>query len=294
MTIQFDRIYKVSVFHQSASGFVGANPNFFDETGNALEITGMRCQFKIERNLGKEPNTCEITISNLAEKTRAELQRLPMRVRLEAGYVTTGLRLLYVGDVLRDGSYSKPVGPDWETKIVLADGLRAFADARVSKSYGAGVTVRAILRDVARTMSLTLPPEIASDSRLDTPLAVGAYVMGFSSDELARLLARYGYSFSIQNGRLQVLADEQAVAGQDRALDSDNNLIGEPEMGTRPKDGKPAKMKALALIYPEMAPGVSIKLSSRSVNGRFRIIRVGHEGDTHGEKWTTEIEGTPL
>lgn len=293
MNIHFKRIYRVTVWRQAVNGFVGQNHSFFEEIGNGLEITAMRMQCKVVKNLGSEPNTCELTLINLAETTRALMQQRPLRVRIEAGYDGEP-RLLFVGDV-GPSPGSKHDGCKWETKLLIADGLRAFAHARVNLSYKPGTSVLTILKDVAATMNLALPKELEKDSQLKAQLHAGEAAMGFSSDELTRLLAPYGYSFSMQNGQLRVLRDEEAQAGTEREISKETAMVGTPTMGVPDKSGKPALATAKSLVYPELNPGGRIRIISRSVPaGLYKIQQVTHDLDSSEGPWHTECEAKPL
>src|SRR3990172_565889 len=158
-----DRTYKVTA-HPQPSGFVADNPNFFEEVGNAIEVFALRVQFQVEKHLLKDPNTAELTISNLSEHTRTQFQTRPLRVEIAAGYQGVN-KLLFVGDV-RPGSGSKLLGTEWETKLLLGDGSRAFAHGRVSRSYKGGTPVKNIIRDAARALGLSLPTELENDTQL--------------------------------------------------------------------------------------------------------------------------------
>src|SRR5690349_10835990 len=61
------------------------------------EITDLRVQFKVVKTLGKEPNTCEITVTNLSAHTRGQLPGKGAKVVLQAGYEQT-LSQIHFGD----------------------------------------------------------------------------------------------------------------------------------------------------------------------------------------------------
>ena len=98
---------------------------------NAIEISGLSMSFKIEKSLEPGPNTCEVIVFNLAENTRAEFQRKPLHVILEAGYDDVTSRL-FAGDMR--WARSSREGPDWQTKILIGDGDRAYRHARMNRS----------------------------------------------------------------------------------------------------------------------------------------------------------------
>jgi len=289
MSVEFDRVVKITAYRQRpASG----DSKFFEEIGNATVIEDLDVSFKIEKSLSAEPNTCEVIITNLAERSRSEFQRRPLRVHVEAGYRESGPRLLFLGDV-QPGSGSRPDGADWRTKLLLGDGWRAFSEARVNRSYKTGTPTRTILRDVARSLGLELPEDVATQPFVQAGIPTGETAFGYASDELARLLGPFGYSFSIQNGRLQILKDEQARSDF-FVIEEDNGMIDSPEMGAPDKSGKPPSLTVKHLLYPELVPGGKIEVRSRAINGRFKIVKTTHTGDTSGNEWETEVEANPL
>lgn len=288
----FGHVCKITLHRQKSTGFVGEHPQFFEEIGNGVEITDLRMKFKIEKTLEAEPNKCEITIVNLTEQSRNEFKTLPVRVRIEAGH-DFAPRLMFVGDV-RKGSGSTLEGSNWETRLLVGDGSRAFANARVSRSYKAGTSVSTILRDAARSLGLELPKDVAESPGVQVAIATGETIHGWAADELTRLLAPYGYSWSIQGGRLQVLADGVVRSGIVREISEATGMTGSPKMGTADKTGKPAPLTVTLKLYPEITPGERIQLISKEFKGLYKVKSVKHEGDTGGTVWDTEIEVLPL
>ncbi len=289
----FDRACKLTLFRQPA-GFIGANPSWFEELGNGVEISDVRqVAFRIEKNLAKEPNTAEVTIYNLAERSRNELDYLPLRVHIEAGHAGTS-RLLFVGD-LRPGSGSTLEGTEWVTKLRLGDGTRAFTEARINRSYKPGTPLRAILRDAARSLGLSLPSAIDRAPEFTAQIASGEGLTGYASDELTRLLAAYGYTWSIQNGRLQVLRDEQGLVGEVRVISQTTGMLGVPSIKTpAPRSGKSKKKGKIPslsirhILDGSFMPGQLIVPQSLNIDGTYKISTVKHEGNL--QDWTTEIE----
>ncbi len=284
--MSFGRVCKISAFGQP--NVEGA---FFEDDRAGIEITDLRVQFEITKSLGKHPNTCEVTISNLDDRSIVAFQKRPIRVHVEAGYETEGgPRLLFVGDV-RAGSGTKTIDTDTETKLLLGDGSRAFAEGRINRSYTRGTPVRTLLRDAARSLGLELPHEVDVSPAVQTAIASGEVVSGYASDELSRLLAPFGYTFSIQNGRLQILRDNEVRPG---IFVLSEGIIGSPDHGVPDKKGRPPRMTVLHELYPEILPGGTIEVISKDIKGRFKVIRVKHTGDTEGDEWESEIEATPL
>lgn len=299
----FKRSAKVTAYRSVAGtpgGFVAANPQFFDQQPNAIEIENLRVQFEVEKSLDKEPNTCTVTITNASQSTRVDLQTKPLIVLVQAGY-DGELRYLFKGD-LRYG-FSHQDGTEWLTELQLADGDRAYRYAQVSKTYRKGMTITAALRDCAASMGLSLDTSTQIAPELQAQFASGRSLWGDTREELSRLLAPYGYQWSIQNGRLTILKDGQTTPGQAVVVAEHTGMIGSPEFSvpeqasaTTTKAGKPRKnnypkLQIKMLLYPELTPGMTIDVQAEAVNGNFRVERVKHTGGTaDDDDWLTEIE----
>jgi hypothetical protein len=284
-----------------------AGPTLNGFSADVTEITDLRCRFKVKKTLGKEPNTAEVIVTNLAEKSRAALQDRGMRVTLAAGYEDT-IATIFVGDS-RDVD-SALDGTDWITAIQLGDGERGYRHGRVSESFRAGTRVADVLKRVADGMQLdsTRVAEIAA--LRGRQYAAGYIVHGRSARELDRILRGLGLEWSIQDGELQILAPEAATAETAVVLDSTSGLIGSPTINTpeaasrslnpftasvETRRGKGrGTLKARSLLQPELRPGRRVEIDSLGVKGSFRLTAVEHSGDTAGGEFYSDIEGTPL
>lgn len=291
----FDWVYKLTIIKRP-SGFIGSNPGFFEQIGNALEISnltdsrgiGNRIQFEVKKNLGKEPNTCKVTISNLSEHTRSELEETkPLGLILAAGFRDSGPRILFQGDITR--CFSDLKGTDYETTMQIHEGGRAFAYARTNKSYKSGVRVQKVLEDAAATFGMKLPPEVLADPALKQTIPTGMSFEGPTRDFITRVLAPYGYNWSFQNNRLQILKDGQLKPGYDFLIDQAAGLIGTPQRTTPDKPKGKSELTFETLLYPELFPGADIKLKSATFDGSFRIKELTAKGDSYGDDWKSEV-----
>jgi len=287
----FKRACKVTIYRTAEPGsFIASNPQFFVQQPNAIEVSELRVQFKIEKSLESSPNACEVTITNANPATRAFLEKKPLVVRLDAGYDDNS-RHVFTGD-LRYGQ-SQLDGTDWNTTLQLGDGDRAYRNARVSRSYRKGTSVITALKEVATSLGLQLSGDVAASPDLQVQFASGHSLQGPARDELTRLLAPFGYHWSIETGRLQILKDQAVAPGTAFLISQDTGMIGSPDYATPERNGKPPQLKVKTLLYPELFAGAPINVNSRDVEGVFRINKLIHSGDTHDSDWTTEIEAIP-
>lgn len=268
-----------------------------DPTLNALVISGgddvatpgLRITFKIKKTSQKQPNTSEIVVYNLAPTTRAQLQKKGVRVLLEAGYVSTGLQRICLGDVrtvdhIRDHA-------DWKTTLKGGDGERSYQFARASQSFAGGTTVGQVVTACAGSMGLTLGNTATQAAKLSHVLQQGWTAHGAASSELERILRSVGYAYSIQDGEVQILAPGESVQQSIPLLDTTSGLLGSPEMGTPEKKGQPQLLKYRSLLQPQARPGGRNHVVSDRYNGIFRDRIVEHSGDTRSGEWFTDHEG---
>lgn len=287
MAQRFNRIAQVIVQRLKPTA---TEQRFFIPLPDPVLIQDLQIKFTVEQNLSSKPNTCEIQVTNLSSSSRTEVARDGLYVRLLAGH-DNAPRHLFAGNVT--WSNSIPDGTEWFTKIQVGDGATAIQEAFVNKSYNPGVQVITILRDAAKSMGLVLPTELEVSKELRAQFAAGFVFSDYTREELTRLLAPFGYRWSVLNGRLLVLKDSQ-TDGEAILVSEDTGLIRSPEFGKPEKGKTQPKLSAKMLLTPEIKPGCLVELRSRTVNGFFKCQRSAHKGDTHNvDEWVTEMELKP-
>lgn len=279
----FLRAVQLTLAKPLPQGFVGTQPN-------ATVITQMRVAFKIEKSLGREPNLCEVTVSNLSEATRSLVEKRPLVVRLDAGY-QNNLARFFTGDMLYSSSVTKAA--TWETKIQVGDGQRAYDSARVNRSFPAGTPAIVVLQSICQQLGQPVPTsaqQLLSGAQYQNSVTL----QGPAQRELTRVLAAFGLEWSFQDEKLQVLLPLGVKAGQAILISQDTGMIGSPEFGAPPKDGKPPTLHVKTMLEPRIGAGSQVVVRSLGINGAFRVNRCIHEGDTHAEPWYTTLECTQL
>jgi hypothetical protein len=273
----------------------------YSVTIGTRRITGLRCAFKVEKALVKDPNSAEIRIWNLSEDGRNALQ--PARnvgrrdkVVLTGGYVDTEA-LLFAGNVRFVDSVRE--GADWVTKITAGDGEQAYANAKFSASFRKGTAVGDVMRSAAA--ALGVDPGNLSEA-LSRPFRAGVVALrkGFTASgdaqQVMDAIARSaGLGFSIQDGKLCLLRDGDFIGAKAFLLGPDTGMVGSPQYGTpEAKDktlGVPPRLKVKSLLQPLMGCGRPVAIDSKAyLGGVYRVEKCIHTGDTHGSDWTTEVE----
>ena len=260
-----------------------------------IEVTQLRVQLKIKKTLGKEPNTCELAIFNLASSTRAGMQKRGAAVIVEAGYTDT-LSQVFSGDARTIDHVQQ--GADWVTKVQCGDGERAYRHAQLWESFRPGTTVADVADRVIRAMGLDGSRAIKFlRENVREQFTQGFCASGRASAELDRLVRACGMEWSIQDGAVQILKRGATTSTQILELAPDTGLIGSPEHGSpgqEPKQDKSRILKVKSLLQPQMRPGGQLRVKAEGVEGTYRIQLVTHSGDTHGGEWFSEAECLPI
>lgn len=261
-------------------------------TIDTLRVTGLDMKFRIDKSLKPSPNKAKIEVFNLNPDHRAQFQRDgSIQARLEVGYDGSPLQQLFLG-ILRRG-YSVYEPPDWRTIVTSGDGEDKHRKSRVSRSYAAGTTVEKVVTDAAEDLGVGIGnalDELAGAALRGglSEFSAGKVIAGQASKVVRGLLRSVGKEYSIQDGALQVLPIGGALATTAVLLTPDTGLIGSPEPGTE------GRIKARALLQPEIFPGRQIEIRSRQVSGFYRAEVCSYVGDTAGQDWYVDIEGKAL
>lgn len=281
----YDRVVRVTLARPLEGDY------FKTATANGVIVSDLRVVFRVEKSLASDPNTASVTLYNLSPDSRELLEKRPVHVRIEAGH-DNDPRRLFVGDMIHNETHADQV--DIPTTLQIGDGARAYRFARVPpRAFRAGVDVRTLVVAAAQSMGLKVPTSAAGAVELSKQMASGYTLEGAAPAQLTGLLKPVGLGWSVQDGQLQILRDDEVRADEAVLVNEDTGMIGAPVYGAPQKAGDPPTLTVKMLLYPGLTPGGRIKVQSQHLNGVFKMRRVMHNGDTHGPDWYSEIEATP-
>lgn len=250
----------------------------------------LRCTFKVEKTLKRQPNTIELTMYNLSPEHRKSLQKVHIPVAIVAGYVDNAHQI-FAGDL----TYAKSVKTDndWVTTLQAADGSKRLKLARINTSIKGPAQPADALKAITGALGLgngNLNDVIGAGSLRNNfkQYTQGIAMSGKADDQLDKVLKPMGYDWSIQDGQLQILAPGKARATQAYVLGPTSGLVGSPEAGD---DGS---LKVRSLLIPQLTPGQPVQLNSQDFQGFYRIEKTTFLGDTHGNDWFADLECKPI
>jgi hypothetical protein len=275
----------VALYNRTASVYV-------DASGVRTVITNVRVTFQCEKSTDSTKNTARINIYNLAEATRIKFEAEKAQVTLLAGYIDdTGEEIIFIGDVVN--CVHRYASPDIITEVELKDGHNALKEARLSESFKPGTTMRQVVGKLADSIGLPIK-EISGN--LEEQFSQGVSVAGPVSEQMDKILQKAGLQWHVTDGELEVIEENTPNRETVVVLSAGTGLIGRPEnlvdenQKLEGDKNTNKKLKAESLLIPKLNPARRVKIQSEEVDGLFRIKRVTHRGDTHGQEWLSEIE----
>lgn len=285
--MQWNRQYKIKF------------PEINREYANTLKIA-----FEVNKDSTKETNKSTLTIWNLSDESRNQIEVADRKVEIWAGYQdNSGPVRMFIGSVIEVETSDD--GKDVTTKLTLSDGQVAIRDSVVSVSFAPGVGGETVVKYIADGMGL--PVEYGEDVQLAS-YENGYSFVGKGGDALTAICNANGCEWSVQNEIIQIVLKGRAKAKRGLVFAADSGLIGSPERlikapkkeakKTTKRKKKVAKgkvesqagWKIKTLLAPTLLPGDAVKVESRRITGWFKVESVKHSGDTHEGDWISEIK----
>ena len=217
-------------------------------------------------------NECEIKITNLDRATRDFLltetspfnkNRTRKRITVEAGRVSTGAALVFVGDVT-SAVGSQP--PDITVTIKCATGDFSKG-AVIARSQPGMQSLRSIAAQVAKDLDLSL-----AFQALDKQIANYAFT-GAALKQVEKLGQVGKVNAYVDDSTLVVKPANAALEGRTRVLSIDTGMIGVPEFTEQG-----IKVKMLFDNQTVLGSGLEIKSQMNpAANGLYIVYKLAFE-----------------
>ncbi len=284
---------------------------------------GLHFDFDIQKDLTEEPNKCKLTIFNLNEDARNALDGLSIfdpkkprgtkksgprsrdkelyhgkgtgtkprapktgkiRVEIRAGYISTGMSLIFRGDLRRASSEYQEDGT-WETTIEGEDGGRTVLSSRINESFGPGTSLLTVAKACADAMGLGLGNFIEVQDLLGASYPRGTVCSGPAAQELAGVLRRAKVGYTILDGQLNF----RRLVGPQKLttavyLSQATGLVGSP---VRDSTGL---VSVTSLLNPQIALGGYVQLDSKVLSGSYYVQKIQYKGSNYSQDWYSQLE----
>ena len=226
-------------------------------SGDGLDLSSLRIVFKIKKSDAQTPNTAEIRVYNLAPDTAKQIRKEFKRVVLQAGY-ESNYGVIFDGNI-KQVRMGRENGTDSYIDIAAGDGDDAYNYAVVNTTLAAGAKQSDQINAAAGSMtSKGVGKGFIADTG-SASLPRGKVMYGNARDYLRQSAEASGTSWSVQDGKLQVVSLTSVLPNQAVLLTSKTGLVGTPE---QTNDG----IKAKCLLNPMLKIGVRVKIDEEDVN----------------------------
>lgn len=287
-----------------------------DKKNTALDVSNLRCVFRIEKVALQVANYAEVTIYNLNAETEQAIVKEGMRVIIEAGYqgyLTTQEQgaaqqtvtpkqygVIFDGQIIQVLRDREENNVDYRLTLVCLDGDSFLNNNIVAKSISAGFNQRQIAGIVAS--SAVTPTEIGriSPDLNAQGLPRGKVFLGMPKQYLRDIARDNNANFWVDDGQVYITKVTDTAPGQVIVLTPSTGMVGVPQ---QTQEGVSFK----SLLNPTIKLMAMIKLDNTMIrqqkqqigqipavldqDGQYQAYKVIHTGDTRGKEWYTEVVG---
>ncbi len=257
-----------------------------------VQISDLKIKFEVKKSDKESLNEALVTIYNLSDHTIGMISGKGKSMVLRAGYEDEGVKGLFFGTV-KDVS-TKNAAPDRETVITAYDGYKNGKERVISVSYKQGTSRKAVFQDLIQALGL---PVIGAD------LITGSFSNGFSyigkvTGALEKVVkAVGGLGWSIQNESYVIFKQGEPASVSGLYLSPQTGLIGSPEdISEESEEGGEVqkRYRVTSLLFPEILPRSRVEVSSKKLNGYFKVESVIFSGCNISEKFQAVAEVSPV
>ena len=230
-------------------------------------------EFDVTRNTLSSANTSSFRLYNLSEKTRNLLRKNrwdydSLRlISLRAGY-EENLPFIFLGNISQ--AWSVREGTNFITTIQSFDGGFAYANAKTNTAYPSSTDLKSVITDfVSSLKDFAVSPGAIGD--FAGAISRGNSYSGATTDLLREIS---GGAFFIDNGKANVLKDDECLDLPAFVITSKSGLLGTPIL-------EETYINFDMLFEPNLSIGRRIKLESitgANFNGYYKVISLHHRG----------------
>ncbi|MDR7865787.1 MAG: hypothetical protein RIN56_03160 [Sporomusaceae bacterium] len=286
-----------------------------DKNNNALDVSNLRCTFRVEKVALQVANHAEVSIYNLSPDTEKVIIKEGMRVILEAGYqgylktqqqgaaqqvlAPKQYGKIFDGEVIQAIRDREDV-VDYKLTLVCLDGDSFLNNNIVKMTVNAGLNQRQIVDQIA-TKAVT-PTEIGriSPDLKTQNLPRGKVFFGMPKDYLRDIARDNNANFWVEDGQVYIAKATDTPPGEALVLTPKTGLVGVPQQTFDGVTFKCLLNPAIKLMTMVQIDNSLIRMQKKRLgqipvplddDGQYQAYKVIHYGDTRGNEWYTEVDG---
>lgn len=270
----FGRVYEIRI------GKPGQRGKVWRSTPDA---PGLQVSFEVEMTLRSRSDKARLTMVNLSRESVGFIEQEGNVLTIIAGY-TGNAAQIFQGEIARRGVTSSHEGTDRITEIEAGASELALMSTRFSKSYAAGTPIKTVLGDLVSAFGVGRG-NLDRLTGTERTYSAGAVFFGDARSAMDEVVAQLGagWTWSITDGALMVLAPGQTVEQSAVLLSPQSGLIGAPRRQQR-------GLEVVSLMQPKIKPGKLLRVRSADFDGFYKVQKALFTGEARGGEWYTRAE----
>lgn len=269
--------------------------------GSSRTITGLKVTFEITKTVLSFPNLAKIIVHGYSDVTLALAKSTGTSISFHGGYGGNN-QLLFQGNIIN--VFHSNFGTERTMTLFAGDGKRDWDNAIFNSTFSANVSVSTAIEEVLATFKDSVVGTLQG-MPMATDKLRGQTLSGSSSDILDGFAEEYGFSWSIQNGEVDIVPDDQILQGTTAVvIKSETGMVGSPTITEIGAD-------VVALLNPRLLPNVAFTIESSSneiaignlffrdikktiAAGTYKVQEVVFSGDTREGDWHSSVKGISI
>ena len=257
------------------------------KAGDAIRIIadgtnkGLRVAFTANKTITGTPNQINVAITGLGLDTIRSIRGNLSKIQIIAGYTSSAdsAGLVASGAIL--GTIPERQGADIVLKLTALDGYGGMVRGAYSRAFDGRTPIESVVKDIASSMPGVTVGKVNVDGQL---FSKGQQFSGSSQTQLNKLADQHGFSWSVQDGVFQAVADKKDT-GRVFSFSSETNLITAVPVLNGPLMAN-VGVEITAKFDARMKPGDRMNIQSKinpSLNGSYKSTSVNLSFDSHGD-----------
>ncbi|WP_448952123.1 phage protein [Labrys neptuniae] len=277
-------------------------------SGGSINLSNFRIVFEIHHKTVQTPNNGLFRIYNLSRNTANRLGSKEFTdLTFSAGYVgNTGV--IFKGSIIQPIK-GRETPTDTFVQLLCQEGDAAYNFSVANKTLAAGSTARDhvnVMLEAMKPFGITAGFISDTLTKFRYPRSVSFF--GMARDYLRSITHSAGCTWSINQGKLDILAVQETKPGNTIVLNSHTGMIGMPQETT---DG----IYVRALINPSFQVGGKLQIDQDTIqqatfgsnvqdsaqndmlksdfygraDGTYKILAMDYLGDTRGPPWYADL-----
>jgi len=247
----------------------------------------VRARGQVEKTDDFFANKAVIELLNLSPDSQRFVESPGMAVRVDVGYGgDTGM--LFLGDISK--VLNKKDKAEDVCRIEAGDGERSLSDSHVDISLGPGSTNRQAFQRIKDALGMT---STAMTEFREIKYNRGYHFSGQARKAMNQILRDVGYTWSVQNGEIQVVPENESTGEVAVVLQASTGLLEYPQKGTSTEsDDAGYDWSFKSLLNKEIIPGRLVNLVSPICGSAWiRVSRAVFDFDSQEGDFSTTAEG---